>query len=280
MFKKRSQPKTFIDEVGEKLNTVGDVVRESSAQALEASGPYLERANAWLHDASDAAAPHIREASDRLQSAADTVRPHVEDVLNDAKSKFDDARATAEKEYEARVAPALREQGEAAEKRVRDAAEKAGVKASSVAGLLASTETSKGFDEKVARLTGDKKAVKHARKALKKAGKDIEKRTAQKSSGGGKWVWIGLGVVGAGAIAFAVARRLRPVEDPWSTPLPGNRPADARPVGSTPRSEQATNPSVTSQVPAPPAAVATAQSEGVDVDGSNDDESGDESQDR
>lgn len=280
MFKKRSQPKTFMDEVGDKLHTVSDAVRESSAQALEASGPYLERANAWLHDASEAAAPHIRDASGRLQSAAESVRPHVEDVLNEAKSKLEDARSTAEKEYEARVAPALREQTANAEKHARAAAEKAGVKASAVAGLLATKETSKGFDETVARLTGDKKAMKHARKALKKAGKNIEKRTAQKSSGGGKWVWIGLGVVGAGAIAFAVARRLRPVEDPWSTPLPGNRPADARPVGTTPLSEQPANPSVTSQVPAPAAAVAAAKAEGVDVNDSKDDEAGDESQDR
>ena len=272
MFKKRSQPKTFIDEVGERLHSVGDVVRESSAQALEASGPYLERANAWLNEASDAAAPRIREASGRLQFAAETVRPHVEGALSDAKSKFDDARATAEKEYEVRVAPALREQSAEAEKRARDFAERAGVKASSVAGLLASTETSKGFEDAVARFTGDKKAVKKARKTLKKAGSDLEKRTAQKSSGGGKWVWIVLGVVGLGAIGFAVARRLQPVEDPWSTPLPGNRPADARPVGSTPASDLPTNESVTSQVPAPAAAVTQAEAEGIDVDGENEDD--------
>ncbi|HLS33936.1 MAG TPA: hypothetical protein VK039_10130 [Brevibacterium sp.] len=272
MFKKRSQPKTFIDEVGERLHSVGDAVRESSAQALEASGPYLERANTWLNDASDAAAPRIREASDRLQSAADTVRPHVEGALSEAKSKFDDVRASAEKEYESRVAPALREQSADAEKRARDIAEKAGVKASAVAGLLASTETSKGFDQRIARLTGDKKAVKKARKALKKAGSDLEKRTAQKSSGGGKWFWIVLGVVGLGAIGFAVARRLQPVEDPWSTPLPGNRPADARPVGSTPASEKPTNESITSQVPAPAAAVAQAEAEGIDVDGEDTDD--------
>lgn len=272
MFKKRSQPKTFIDEVGERLHSVGDVVRESSAQALEASGPYLERANAWLNDASDAAAPRIREASGRLQSAADTVRPHVESALGEARNRFDDVRATAEKEYEARVAPALREQSADAEKRARDVAERAGMKASSVAGLLASTETSKGFDDAVARLTGDKKAMKKARKALKKAGEDLEKRTAQKSSDGGKWFWVVLGVVGLGAIGFAVARRLQPVEDPWSTPLPSNRPADARPVGSTPASDLPANESVTSQVPAPAAAVAQAEAEGIDVDGKNEDD--------
>ena len=170
------------------------------------------------------------------------------------------------------MAPALREQSAEAEKRARDVAEKAGAKASSVAGLLASTETSKGFDDAVARFTGDKKAVKKARKALKKAGADLEKRTAQKSSGGGKWFWIVLGVVGLGAIGFAVARRLQPVDDPWSTPLPSNRPADARPVGSTPASEQPANESITSQVPAPAAAVAQAEAEGVDVDGQDEDD--------
>ena len=276
MFKKRSQPKTFIDEVGETLQSVSDAVRESSAQALEASGPYLERANEWIHEASDAAAPRIREASERLQNAAESVRPHVESVLNDAKSKFEDARETAEKEYGSRLAPALRDQADVAEKRGRDAAEKAGATAASVAGALAAKEAPKGLEDAVVRITGDKKAMKKARKALKQAGKDIEKRTAQtqKSSSGATWFWVGLGVVGAGAIAFAVARRLRPVEDPWSTPLPGNRPADARPVGSTPRSEQSPAQSITSQVPAPAAAVDNAKAEGVDVEGPSDDTEG------
>ena len=122
MFKKRSQPKTFIDEVGETLQSVSDAVRESSAQALEASGPYLERANEWLHDASDAAAPRIREASERLQSAAESDRPHVENALNEAKSRYEDARDAAEKEYDSRIAPALRDQADSAEKRTREAA--------------------------------------------------------------------------------------------------------------------------------------------------------------
>ena len=276
MFKKRSQPKTFIDEVGETLQSVSDAVRESSAQALEASGPYLERANEWIHEASDAAAPRIREASERLQNAAESVRPHVENALNEAKSRFDDARDAAEKEYDSRLAPALRDQADSAEKRGRDAAEKAGATAASLAGVLAAKQTPKGLEDAVVRITGDKKAMKKARKALKQAGKDIEKRTAQKKTSGATWFWVGLGVVGAGAIAFAVARRLRPVEDPWSTPLPGNRPADARPVGSTPRSEQSPAQSVTSQVPVPAAAVDNAKAEGVDVEGPSDDtEAGD-----
>ena len=276
MFKKRSQPKTFIDEVGETLQSVSDAVRESSAQALEASGPYLERANEWIHEASDAAAPRIREASERLQNAAESVRPHVESVLNDAKSRFEDARDAAEKEYDSRLAPALRDQADSAEKRGRDAAEKAGATAASLAGVLAAKQTPKGLEDAVVRITGDKKAMKKARKALKQAGKDIEKRTAQKKTSGATWFWVGLGVAGAGAIAFAVARRLRPVEDPWSTPLPGNRPADARPVGSTPRSEQSPAQSVTSQVPVPAAAVDNAKAEGVDVEGPSDDtEAGD-----
>ena len=276
MFKKRSQPKTFIDEVGETLQSVSDAVRESSAQALEASGPYLERANEWIHEASDAAAPRIREASERLQNAAESVRPHVESVLIDAKSRFEDARDAAEKEYDSRLAPALRDQADSAEKRGRDAAEKAGATAASLAGVLAAKQTPKGLEDAVVRITGDKKAMKKARKALKQAGKDIEKRTAQKKTSGATWFWVGLGVAGAGAIAFAVARRLRPVEDPWSTPLPGNRPADARPVGSTPRSEQSPAQSVTTQVPVPAAAVDNAKAEGVDVEGPSDDtEAGD-----
>lgn len=255
MFKKRSKPQSagFIDEVGEKLHLVGDAVREGSAHALEASGPYLERANEWVGEASEAAAPRLRDASARLSQVAESVRPQVEGALDEVRERFAEGRSKLEEGFRTQVAPALESGTAEARVRARAAAERAGDSVSKAAGLLAAAETSKGFDDAVTRLTGDKKAVKKARKALKKAGKDVKARTSSSNGkSGGKWFWIILGLAGLGGIVFYAVRRLAPVEDPWSTPLQGNRPADARPVGSTPRSEQA-GPlaSVTSEVPAP-----------------------------
>ncbi|WP_051297983.1 hypothetical protein [Brevibacterium album] len=254
MFKKKSKPQTaFIDEVGEKLHLVGDAVREGSAQAIEASGPYLERANEWLNEASEAAAPRLREASARLHEVAESVRPHVEGAVDDVRSRLSEGRSRLEEGYRSEVAPKLESGAAEARARAHSVAERAGESVSKAAGVLAAAETSKGFDDTVARLTGDKKAVKKARKALKKAGKDVKAKTSSNGKSSGKWFWIILGLAGLGGIVFYAVRRLAPVEDPWSTPLPANRPADARPVGSTPRSEQADGPvaSVSSEVPAP-----------------------------
>src|SRR5699024_11637507 len=92
------------------------------------------------------------------------------------------------------------------------------------------------------RPTGDKTAMKTARKALASAGKKIAKDTARKS-GGGKAALVWTVVIGSAAgIGYYVWKKAQPVEDPWSTPLPNNRPADARPAGSTPASRQSTAP--------------------------------------
>src|SRR5699024_899730 len=64
-------------------------------------------------------------------------------------------------------------------------------------------------------------------------------------SGGGKAALVWTLVIGSAAgIGYYVWKKAQPVEDPWSTPLPNNRPADARPVGSTPASRPSTAPEV------------------------------------
>src|SRR5699024_3472344 len=84
------------------------------------------------------------------------------------------------------------------------------------------------------------------------AGKKIEKDTARKS-GRGKTALVWTLVIGSAAgVGYYVWKKAQPVEDPWSTPLPHHRPADARPVGSTPASRQSTAPQVSqTAVPEP-----------------------------
>ena len=228
--------KNFLEEVGEVAEKIGDSVRKGSANAIEASGPYLEKANALIHDATEAAAPKLRDASQRLQVTADNVRaqagPRLAELNEQGKARAAEVRARLG-EQGAKYAPEVAE-------RVADTSNKA-------AGLLAAATVPAGVENAIVKVTGDKKAVKKAQKAAqkqarkfakqaKKAGKDVAK-SAKAASGvkkntAGKWfLWIFIFGALAG-VAYFIWKKAQPVEDPWSTPLPGNRPADARPVGS------------------------------------------------
>lgn len=230
MLKKKNETKSFADEVGDVVAAVSEVVRTGSAQALEASGPYLEKANAAVKAGTEAAAPVLHEASERLKKTADQVRPQVDKLSQASKDQFDSAK----KKFDEDIAPQV--------------TEKAGAVASQATGLLATVETPKQVEDLVIKVTGDKKAVKKAQKKLAKASKDIALKTRPKPKKGKGLVWV-LVLGGLAGVAYFVWKKAQPVEDPWSTPLPGNRPADARPVGSTPAS-QATTPTV-SKVAAP-----------------------------
>ncbi len=228
------------------MSNVGDAVREGSANAIEATGPYLERANEYLHEGAEAVAPKLREASQRLQETADRVRPHIEEFADRAEKEgrkgLDQARDRLDKtsdELSGRASKAL----------AGASAAVAGAKAPDAVNTLAE------------KLTGDKKAVKKAQKRLAKQGKAWAKQTAPKKKAGfGMWLFWILLTGAVGGIGYYFWKKAQPVEDPWSTPLPGNRPADARPVGTTPRSEEnplpdaaaATAP-VVSEVPVPEA---------------------------
>src|SRR5699024_8913844 len=132
------------------------------------------------------------------------------------------------------------------------------------------------IDDLAVRLTGDKKAMKKARKALASAGKKIEKDTARKS-GGGKAALVWTLVIGSAAgIGYYVWKKAQPVEDPWSTPLPNNRPAHALPDGSSLASRQSTAPDVSqtagpetqadAETPAPKPAVKPAEAQAGQAD--------------
>ncbi len=195
-----------------------------------------------LSDASDYAAPKLREAADKanqqVESLAEKARPQVEALADKARPQVEAWADRANQQVHALAdkLDAYRPQ----------ATERAGKVASTAAASLAAYETPQIIDDLAVRLTGDKKAMKKARKALTNASKRISKETAIKKSSSGRKavVWTLLAGSAAG-IGYYVWKKAQPVEDPWSTPLPNNRPADARPVGSTPASRQGTAPQVT-----------------------------------
>ena len=234
-----------------------------------------------LADASEAAAPKLRDAADKarpqVEALAEKARPQVEALADKAEELADRARPQVEALAE-KANDQVHAWADKLESYRPEATERAGKFASNAANSLAAIETPQLIDDLAVRLTGDKKAMKKARKALGKAGKRIQKDTAQKSGGKAALVWT-LVIGSAAGIGYYVWKKAQPVEDPWSTPLPNNRPADARPVGSTPASRQGTAPEVSqtavpetkagdeSATPAPTPAVKPAEStapEGAD----------------
>ncbi|QUL78927.1 hypothetical protein IG171_16420 [Brevibacterium sp. SMBL_HHYL_HB1] len=221
-----------------------------------------------LADASETAAPKLREAADRA-------RPQVEALAGKAEEFAEKARPQVEALAD-RANDQVHEWADKLEAYRPEATERAGKFASNAATSLSTVETPKLIDDLAVRLTGDKKAMKKARKALASAGKKIEKDTARKS-GRGKTALVWTLVIGSAAgVGYYVWKKAQPVEDPWSTPLPNNRPADARPVGSTPASRQSTTPQVSQtavpesksedETPAPKTAVKPAEAQAEQAD--------------
>lgn len=233
--------KSFMEEVSDVASQIGKTVREGSAQAIEATGPGLERANEFIHDITDAAGPKLSEASERLHEVADRVRSQAGPRLEELSERGREELAARGEQFDAY-----------SNKVAADANKHLAERSSQVAGLLASANAPKGVEEFVGRVTGDKKAIKKAQKAAAKRAKEVSKQAAkrskelakaQKKGNGWNWVvWV-LALTAVGAIGYYVWKKLQPVEDPWSKPLPGNRPADARPVGS--HDEESTEPIVT-----------------------------------
>ncbi|WAL39650.1 hypothetical protein BRM1_10310 [Brevibacterium sp. BRM-1] len=250
MFKKKAQPKKkahrLLKDVNHAAANVGDAVREGTA-------PYLERANELLHEGGEALAPKLREASEYLQHTADRVRPRLEELGErvEAKSRegLKDARRSFDKTADEAAGRASKYLGDASD-------------------ALGSAKTPAAVAVLAEKLTGDKKAAKKAQKNLAKRGRALAKQTKPKSKAGfGMWLFWILLTGAVGGIGYYIWKKAQPVEDPWSTPLPGNRPADARPVGSTPRSEQgaaATAP-VVSEVPVPEAATSATTDQDADL---------------
>ena len=216
-----------------------------------------------LADASGAASPKLREAADKarpqVEALAEKARPQVEALADRAEGLAVKARPQVEA-FADRANEQVHAWADKLDAYRPEATERAGKFASNAANSLAAVETPQLVDDLAVRLTGDKKAVKKARKALTNAGKRIQKDTARKS-GGGKAAVVWTLVIGSAAgIGYYVWKKAQPVEDPWSTPLPNNRPQDARPVGSTPASRQGTAPEV-SQTAVPESKTAAAAPE-------------------
>lgn len=257
---------------------VAEAVREGSSAALEKTGPYLEKANALIHAGAEAAAPRLREAGSRLQQAADTARPKVEAALESGRERAEEAFNSAREQIDSRYGEQIDDAKVELTKRGRKVFAKSGDQLTRASKLIASTETPAGVENLVSQLTGDKKAVKKVKKALsersadlaKAAKKEAKRQAKAEKKGLGWFTWV-LIFGAAGAIGYFVYRAVKPVEDPWSTPLPGNRPADARPVGSTPASEAGPVSPVVSEVPVPDDAVEPTESDDADEeeDGEN-----------
>src|SRR5699024_4966480 len=192
-----------------------------------------------LADASETAAPKLREAADRA-------RPQVEALAGKAEEFAEKARPQVEALAD-RANDQVHEWADKLEAYRPEATERAG-----------------------------NKAMNKAPKPLASAGKKIEKDTARKS-GRGKTALVWTLVIGSAAgVGYYVWKKAQPVEDPWSTPLPNNRPADARPVGSTPASRQSTAPQVSQtavpesksedETPAPKTAVKPAEAQAGQAD--------------
>ncbi|WP_235345329.1 hypothetical protein [Brevibacterium sp. UCMA 11754] len=215
-----------------------------------------------LADASGAASPKLREAADKarpqVEALAEKARPQVEALADRAEDLAVKARPQVEA-FADKANDQVHAWADKLDAYRPEATERAGKFATNAANSLAAVETPQLVDDLAVRLTGDKKAVKKARKALTNAGKRIQKDTARKS-GGGKAAVVWTLVIGSAAgIGYYVWKKAQPVEDPWSTPLPNNRPEDARPVGSTPASRQGTAPEVSqAAVPESKTAEATA----------------------
>src|SRR5699024_8265479 len=102
-----------------------------------------------LADASETAAPKLREAADRARPQVEALADRANDQVHEWADKLEAYRP--------------------------EATERAGKFASNAATSLSTVETPKLIDDLAVRLTGDKKAMKKARKALASAGKKIEK---------------------------------------------------------------------------------------------------------
>ena len=102
--------------------------------------------------------------------------------------------------------------------------------AAQLAQRFADADTPEQFEAAVARLTGNKKAVKNAKKAAARMSKDYAKQQKKAQKGGGRGLLI-LGLVVTGLVAGAAAfKASRPVQDPWKTPASTSPRVTASPV--------------------------------------------------
>lgn len=176
------------------LHNVEDTVQAGVGAAFE-----------WLE-------PRVELATERIAEGMSKAQPVLQEKLDKMSPMIEDAQKRA---------------GETRQKFVDEYVPAASSKLSNVAANTAArlhdADVPVFVEDAVTRMTGDKKAVKKARKAaedaMKVAAKELKKnQPKQKKSKKGLLIFAV--VVAATTAGIAIWRASRPIEDPWKTPAP------------------------------------------------------------
>ncbi|MFD3800116.1 hypothetical protein ACFWQJ_03320 [Kocuria palustris] len=207
----------------------------------------------WLAKEIGALAPRlqdgVRSGAISLAGGIHTATPYVQQGAASAKGATSELRSRAAVQaaksapqvakVAAKVAPvgaAVKASPQAAKalKAANDGklavSERYNATAAQLAQRFADADTPEQFEAAVARLTGNKKAVKNAKKAAARMSKDYAKQQKKAQKGGGRGLLV-LGLVVTGLVAGAAAfKASRPVQDPWKTPASTSPRVTASPV--------------------------------------------------
>ena len=207
----------------------------------------------WLAKEIGALAPRlqdgVRSGAISLAGGIHTATPYVQQGAASAKGATSELRSRAAVQaaksapqvakVAAKVAPvgaAVKASPQAAKalKAANDGklavSERYNATAAQLAQRFADADTPEQFEAAVARLTGNKKAVKNAKKAAARMSKDYAKQQQKAQKGGGRGLLV-LGLVVTGLVAGAAAfKASRPVQDPWKTPASTSPRVTASPV--------------------------------------------------
>lgn len=155
--------------------------------------------------------PRVEQAAHKITDGMHKAKPALQEQMDKLSPLLDDAQKRADATRE-RV---VRDYVPAASARLSDAA-------SATAGRIHDAQVPDFVEAAVTRVTGDKKAVKKARRAaedaLKAASKELKRSQRRKNSKKG-WL-IAAAVAAAATAGVAIWRASRPIEDPWKTPAP------------------------------------------------------------
>ncbi|GGG46240.1 hypothetical protein GCM10011374_05720 [Kocuria dechangensis] len=202
--------------------------KKAAAAQIAAESKVLD-AGKWASKEVGQLAPKLQHSIEAgaaaLAGGVAAAGPRVQDSLGRAHDLSDSAKLKAT----AVAAPAAARAAErAAESRAAMQAKYAGA-AALLAGKFAEADTPEQLEAIVAKLTGDKKAVAHAKKAAARVAKDYAKQQKKAESSHKGLLVLGLLLAG-GAAGVAAWKASRPVEDPWKTPAATSPRVTASPV--------------------------------------------------
>ncbi|OMH23320.1 hypothetical protein BKD30_13360 [Tersicoccus phoenicis] len=184
----------------------------------------VSRVQAGIDTASPAVQGAAQRAGHELADGVASLTPKLQRSLGAVGPRISSAVDTAGPKLQKQLDRATPALNSARDKVVGDYIPAAQLKLGDVAALaakkLGAVQTPEQLDLIVAKLTGDKKAMKKAQKALVDAAKTTSKKAKRSSGKTGKG-WLVLGALAAAAVAGVSAwRASQPVEDPWKTPQP------------------------------------------------------------